>query len=70
MQIGGSEVNPQIVKLIRKHGMKPVKWNIDSSDWRHVQAGEEPGKSLEIILEALPHTHGTSSPLDDRALRC
>lgn len=45
--------------------MKTVKWNIDSSDWRHVEAGEEPGRSLEVIQEALSYTHGTPSTPDD-----
>lgn len=44
--------------MVKELGMKSIMWNIDSSDWRHVEAGQEPGQSLEIIKSGIHEVEG------------
>lgn len=52
-------MDDRVHNAIVKHGMKPIMWNIDSSDWRHVASGAGPGHSLGTIKSVLPHAPGT-----------
>ena len=51
-------MDDRVQGLVLKHGMLPVMWTIDSSDWRHVAAGAEHGRSLEAVKSSLPHAPG------------
>lgn len=45
--------------MVEELGMTSVMWSVDSSDWRHVEAGEEPGQSLAIIKSGMYEVEGT-----------
>lgn len=52
------ESNDQIDAVVEELGMKSIMWNVDSSDWRHVEAGQGPGESLNIIKSGMYEVEG------------
>ena len=44
--------------MVHEMGMTPIHWNIDSNDWRHVAAGEEPGQALADIESGMDEVEG------------
>lgn len=52
------EHNEELVEMVHEMGMTPIHWNIDSNDWRHVAAGEEPGQALADIESGMDEVEG------------
>ena len=49
--------------MVEELGMTHVMWSVDSDDWRHVEAGQDPGQSLAIIKSGMYEVEGMSISL-------